>query len=549
MVTVVPELGDPMSSNLSSLATRPDPVGPETSGAEVYRRFEHEPDLLVLAVVDADQRPVGILDRNGFFLRMAAEYGRALYANRPISTLMNRSPLMAEGDTLVADFTGEALAERPSELMLGFIVLEAGRYAGVGTLLSLLQATSEANRAHAAEMTRIADRLNAATVEAQAALRAKSQFLAVMSHEIRTPLNGVLALADILDRKLEQAELKPYVHTIVESGQTLLRLLTDALDISRAEAGAMDLAETGFCVPRLIDDLDGLWRVHAEQKGLALTFSYRGQPDQWALGDEIRLKQVFNNLIGNALKFTDRGAVEVSLTTERVGDHVHLVGEVRDCGPGLPEDRLEMIFNPFVQAENGREQGGAGLGLSICREIVKCMDGQIRAFNNAGTGATFRFELVLFDVPPEIQPAAAPGEVFDFGRPLHILIADDNATNRFVAGTLCELFGFTSETVDDGAPAVEAAASGRFDLVLMDIRMPGMDGLEATRAIRRLPGAAAMTPILALTANADPWDAAHYLAEGMDGVVEKPIKTHLLAAAINAAMDRGRTGTPVDKAA
>ncbi len=249
MVTVAPELGDLMSTNLSSLATRPDPVRPETSGAEVYRRFEHEPDLLVLAVVDADQRPVGILDRNGFFLRMAAEYGRALYANRPISTLMNRSPLMAEGDTLVADFTGEALAERPSELMLGFIVLEAGRYAGVGTLLSLLQATSEANRAHAAEMTRIADRLNAATIEAQAALRAKSQFLAVMSHEIRTPLNGVLALADILDRKLEQAELKPYVHTIVESGQTLLRLLTDALDISRAEAGAMDLAETGFAFP------------------------------------------------------------------------------------------------------------------------------------------------------------------------------------------------------------------------------------------------------------------------------------------------------------
>jgi hypothetical protein len=169
------------------------------------------------------------------------------------------------------------------------------------------------------------------------------------------------------------------------------------------------------------------------------------------------------------------------------------------------------------------------------------MDGQIRAFNNPGTGATFRFEVVLFDVPPEVQPAAAPGEALDFGRALHILIADDNATNRFVAGTLCELFGCTSESVNDGAPAVEAAATGRFDLVLMDIRMPGMDGLEATRAIRRLPGEAATMPILALTANADPWDAAHYIAEGMDGVIEKPIKTHLLAAAINAAMDRRRS--------
>jgi signal transduction histidine kinase/ActR/RegA family two-component response regulator len=540
-----------MSINLSSLATRPEPVSPETLGAEVYRRFEHEPDLLVLAVVDADQRPIGILDRNGFFLKMAAEYGRALYANRPIAALMNPTPLMAEGDILASEFTGEALARRPSELMRGFIVLDNGRYAGVGTLLSLLQATSEANRAHADEMTRIADRLNAATIEAQAALRAKSQFLAVMSHEIRTPLNGVLALADILDRRLEQDELKPYVHTIVESGQTLLRLLTDALDISRAEAGALDLVEAGFCVPRVIDDLDGLWRVHAEQKGLTLTFSYRGEPDQWALGDEIRLKQVLNNLIGNALKFTDRGMVEVALTAERSGHHVNLIGEVRDCGPGLPHDRLEMIFDPFVQAENGREQGGAGLGLSICREIVRCMGGTIGAFNNAGRGATFRVELALFDVPPEIKPApAGEGEAFDFGRTLHILIADDNSTNRFVAGTLCELFGCTSEAVDDGAAAVEAAAKGRFDLVLMDIRMPGMDGLDATRAIRRLPGPVSALPILALTANADPWDAAHYLAEGMDGVVEKPIKTHLLAAAINAALTRDRPeATIADRAA
>jgi signal transduction histidine kinase/ActR/RegA family two-component response regulator len=525
-----------MSSKLSSLATRPDPVSPETPGAEVYRRFQAEPDLLVLPVVDEDSRPVGIVARNAFFLSMAAEYGRALYAHRPISALMNAMPLMAEGSTPVVEFTGEALDQRPSELMQGFIVVEDGRYLGVGTLLSLLQATSAANRAHADEMTRVAEHLNIAKVEAQAALTAKSQFLAVMSHEIRTPLNGVLAIADILDRKLTQAELKPYVHTIIESGETLLRLLTDALDISRAESGAMDLSEDGFCVARILDDLDGLWRPRAEQKGLTLAFSYRGLSDQWVLGDEIRLKQVFNNLIGNALKFTERGLVEVALTADRDGAHVRLVGEVRDCGPGVPADRLETIFRPFNQTDAGKAQGGAGLGLSICREIVGHMGGGIGAVNNDGAGATFRFEVTLFDVPPasEVETADAASPLL--AEPLSILIADDNATNRFVAGALCEMFGCVSEAVEDGAAAVEAAASGRFDVILMDIRMPGMDGLEATRAIRRMAGAPGAVPILALTANADPWDAAQYLAEGMDGVVEKPIKADLLAAAIEAAV-------------
>ena len=527
-----------MGSDLSSLATQAEPVAPDTPGAEVYRRFQQEPDLLVLPVVGADERPVGIVDRNAFFLSMAAEYGRALYAQRPISMLMNAMPLIAEGSTPVVDFTGEALDERPSELMQGFIVVEDGVYLGVGTLLSLLQATSAANRAHAEEMTRIAERLNLAKVEAQAALTAKSQFLAVMSHEIRTPLNGVLAIADILDRKLAQTELKPYVHTIVESGETLLRLLTDALDISRAESGVMDLSEDSFHVPRLLDDLDDLWRSRAEQKGLTLAFSYRGAPDQWALGDVIRFKQVFNNLIGNALKFTDRGLVEVTLTAERDGQHVKLAGEVRDSGVGVPADRLETIFNPFSQTDIGRSQGGAGLGLSICREIVARMDGEISADNNRGQGTTFRFEVVLFDVPPEAAEAEDAAASLVMERPLHILIADDNATNRFVAGTLVEMFGCSHVCVDDGAAALEAAATGVFDLVLMDIRMPVMDGLEATRAIRRLPGVTGGLPILALTANADPWDAAQYLAEGMDGVVEKPIKAELLAEAIEAAMSK-----------
>jgi CheY-like chemotaxis protein len=201
----------------------------------------------------------------------------------------------------------------------------------------------------------------------------------------------------------------------------------------------------------------------------------------------------------------------------------------------VPDHRLGTIFEPFSQTEAGVREGGAGLGLSICRQLVAQMGGVIEARGNVSAGTTFRFEFPLFDVPaPCDEAAAAEPDLTAAAGGLHVLIADDNATNRLVAETLCDMFGCTCESVEDGEQALAAAASGRFDLVLMDIKMPNLDGVGATRAIRALPGAAAQVPILALTANADPWDAASYLAQGMNGVVEKPIKAERLLAAINA---------------
>ena len=207
-----------MSGVLLDLAQRSFPIDPDTPGALIYERFEAEPDTLAIAVVGADGAPVGLVERTAFFLAMAGQYGRALYARRPVSLLMNPEPLIVEGDVDVAAFCGEALAERPSELLRGFIVTQGGLYAGVGRALCLLQATNAANRAHADEMTTLATAMDQARMEAQAALTAKSQFLAVMSHEIRTPLNGVLAIADILARKLAQPDLIPYVRGIQDSG-------------------------------------------------------------------------------------------------------------------------------------------------------------------------------------------------------------------------------------------------------------------------------------------------------------------------------------------
>jgi signal transduction histidine kinase/AmiR/NasT family two-component response regulator len=523
-------------AELLSLAEPVEPVLATTPGAAVYQRFEQEPDVLAIAVVDAAGRPVGIVERNTFFLRMAAEYGRALYAQRPIAMLMNAEPLIVEGGVGLMAFTGQVLAERPSELLQGFIVAQDGRYAGIGSALSLLQATSRANHAHALEMTTLADTLRAAQVEAQAALQAKSQFLAVMSHEIRTPLNGVLGVAEIMARRLGQrgvkpAHLQPYVQTILDSGETLLRLLTDALDFSRADAGQLELEQQPFCIAALLDDVASLWSARAGEKALDFPVVYQGPAGLRALGDAVRLKQVFNNLIGNALKFTDRGEVSVRLEAEREGLYVRLRARVADTGPGVDAARLNSIFQPFVQEEAGRAKGGTGLGLSICRELIERMDGRIDACSAPGEGLTVTFETTLFHVQNQTvaPPKARPEE--PVLRPLHVLIADDNATNRLVAETLCSMFGCTSQSVENGAEALEAVGGGAFDLILMDIKMPVMDGLEAVGHIRRLPGAAAGLPMLALTANADPWDAADYIEAGFDGVVEKPIKpAHLLGA-------------------
>jgi signal transduction histidine kinase/AmiR/NasT family two-component response regulator len=445
---------------------------------------------------------------------------------------MNPQPVVVDACVSLSTFTGEALAERPSELMQGFIVVKDGFYVGMGSALGLLQATSRANHAHAVEMTRLAQTLEAAQAQTKAALRAKSQFLAVMSHEIRTPLNGVLSIAEILARRLQQADLQPYVRTILDSGETLLRLLTDALDISRMDAGQLDLQQAPFRLRGVMEDVSNLWGAKAAERGLGWRVHYDGPDALMGVGDEVRLKQVLNNLVGNALKFTETGEVGVELRARVEGERVRIRGEVRDTGLGVPEHKLQDIFQPFIQDEAGRALGGAGLGLSICRELVARMGGEIQAEAIPGGGLGVSFDAVLGlasadagDLPAEaVEDLALP--------PLHVLVADDNPTNRLVAETLCALFGCTSQSVEDGAQAVDAAMTGAFDLILMDIKMPVMGGVAATRHIRGSNHAIAALPIVALTANADPRDAEDYLAAGMDAVVEKPIKPAVLMAAM-----------------
>ena len=519
------------------LTERAEPISAQTPGIDVFSRFEGEPDTLVIPVVE-DGRPIGLIERNAFLLKIAGPFGHAQYANRPILHLMDPEPAVVEAGVSIDAFCDVLLKGGPSALMRGFIVTREGRYHGVGTAVSLLQAVNELQRQQNLELVDQTRVLTDTRTQALASARAKSQFLTIMSHELRTPMNGVLAVAELLRRQPLNAQAQAHITTIVESSETLLRILQDALDLSRAEAGELELHPQATPLRALMDDVQAAWAPRASQDNVTLMVSYEGDTELAAVVDGARITQLFNNLIGNALHFARNGVVEAGLKAVAVGDTIRLEARVRDDGAGIEAERVDAIFEPFV---HDSANNGAGLGLAICRQIVDRMGGRIWAENNPGRGATFAFDLEVERTQVE---AAAPTNVetlggdADMGSHPHILIVDDNATNRVVAQALCEMFGCTSETAEDGVEAVEAVQERRFDLILMDIKMPRMDGVQATAAIRALTGPARSIPIVALTANADPDDAKKYLAIGMAAVVEKPIKPERLRMAMNLAIEQ-----------
>ncbi|QYC12052.1 response regulator [Brevundimonas nasdae] len=519
---------------IETLAERPEPVAPTIYGSEVLARFEREPDTLVIPVLE-DGVPVGLVERSAFLEKMASRLGHALYDARPISNAMDPEPAVVEADVRIETFCDVMLKGGPSALLRGFLITKNGRYHGVGTAASLLQAVNNRQREQNRELAAQAAVLSDTKTQALSAARAKSQFLGIMSHELRTPMNGVLAVAELLRRQPLTETAQAHLQTIVDSSETLLRILQDALDLAKAEAGELELQSAPTPLRALMDDIQAMWEPRASQDGVTLLVGYEGDTELVANIDGVRLKQVFANLVGNALKFARNGVVEARLKAWVEGNQVRMEARVRDDGPGVDMDRVDTLFEPFV---HGSGPDGAGLGLSICRQVIERMNGRIWAENNQGRGATFAFDLTAeraFVETEEESNVAALSDLQLQSAP-HILIVDDNATNRVVAQALCEMFGCSSELAEDGLEALEMVQKRAFDMVLMDIKMPRMDGVQATQAIRALPGKLGRLPIVALTANADPDDAKHYLSIGMAAVVEKPIKPERLRMAMNAAL-------------
>jgi PAS domain S-box-containing protein len=369
---------------------------------------------------------------------------------------------------------------------------------------------------------------------AEAASAAKSEFLANMTHELRTPLTAIIGFAELLrrSRNLNKTATRQIGH-ILDASNTLLSVVNDVLDFSRLEAGGLELDPAPFDPAAMASSCAGLVAERAEAKGLEIHVRTARGVKPMNL-DGPRLSQVLLNFLSNAVKFTAHGSITVALRQTVEGDEALLRCEVIDTGLGIAPAHRETIFDRFSQADAGvsRRFGGTGLGLAISRRIIDHMDGRIGVDSVEGQGSTFWFEVrgPLAELPTQEAQEASP---LDADADVRLLLVEDNAVNRELICAMLEPFGVTVETANDGVAGVEAMRQGQYDLVLMDVQMPVMDGLTATREIRALEGArGASTPIIAMTANVLPEQVANCLAAGMDDHLGKPISPSKLLEAL-----------------
>jgi signal transduction histidine kinase/ActR/RegA family two-component response regulator len=384
--------------------------------------------------------------------------------------------------------------------------------------------------------------LEVARDAANAANVLKTQFLANMSHEIRTPLNGVLAMAEVMALgQLDQVQ-RDRLDVIRRSGGLLLAVLNDVLDLSKIEAGKLALFEDDFDVETAIGQARENFEIMARAKGLTFQVDVADEATGWWRGDADRLRQIVGNLLSNAVKFTPQGSVSARVDVSSTGS-LRIV--VRDTGVGIAPEKLPALFEKFTQADNSatRRFGGTGLGLAICRELTQMMGGSIDVESLEGVGSTFTVELPLQrGKPASVQAAEAAAPVGEGD--LRLLAAEDNPTNQQVLAAVLGSLGIEVHIVPDGKEAVEAWRTGAYDLILMDIQMPVMDGITAAKAIRDAERAAnrRRTPIVALTANALTHQVEEYLAVGMDAHVAKPIEIAKLYDAISAVLNAAAIG-------
>ncbi|MDP1598635.1 ATP-binding protein [Phenylobacterium sp.] len=498
---------------LAALLTVIDETGAIIAANSAFRKLGAE-------VAQADVYPMG---RNLFEVFDRLPGGRGKSLTRGVKRVL------AGG----ADTFAYAYQSRSGE----WFRLTAARFQGAGPVrcVVITQSIDDLKRSEK-RLKALNVSLKRARDDANAANAAKSAFLATMSHEIRTPLNGVLGMAQAMARDELSDRQRERLTVVRQAGETLLALLNDLLDLSRIEAGRLELEDGLIDIESLMTGVQATFTTLASDKDVSFHLAVSPKALGLWRGDPTRVRQVVYNLVSNAVKFTARGEVRVAVRREGGA----LVFEVADTGPGIAEDRLGSLFHKFVQedASTTRRYGGSGLGLAICRELATLMGGEVGVVSSVGEGSTFTVRLPLSRAEGAL-PASVSMEITAPSGDLRILAAEDNPMNQLVLKTLMAQLGVEVRCVNDGQAACDAAAEQEWDVILMDVQMPVMDGPTAARWIREREEAEGLrrTPIIALTANAMAHHAAEYTSAGMDVLVPKPLELERLIGAIQAVME------------
>ena len=505
------------------------------------KKREAENRLLLDSIPDS----IFLLDKEGNFLDYRTPNSSILYAPAELFMGKNIHSIMPQ-DLVELTMNNLEMARQSGKMQVFEYQLPANgeikhfeariNLCEGGDFLALVRDVTERKRSD--------EMLWKAKEEAEAAAKAKSEFLANMSHEIRTPLNAVIGLTGLLlDTDLTH-EQRNYLEIVRDSGDSLLSVINNILDFSKIDGGMMELEHSPFDLRRCIESTMDLMVTRAAEKGLVLKVVLDDQLPTMLVGDASRLRQVLANLLSNAVKFTDKGFVEVSVRGNAIPEGFELRFDVLDTGIGMPQDKLDRLFMPFSQIDSSitRRYGGTGLGLAISKRLVGMMGGRIWAKSNPGVGSTFTFTIKVKlpcmqpvqhevkDLKPDIKPPIEGH--FQQALPLSILLAEDNAVNQMVLLQMLRKIGYQADLASNGFDVLAALDRQAYDVVLMDIQMPDMDGFEATRRILARFPKMKRPRIIALTAHALNGDRERCLKAGMDGYLSKPVKIEDLQSAL-----------------
>ncbi|WP_430460621.1 ATP-binding protein [Thalassolituus sp. LLYu03] len=440
--------------------------------------------------------------------------------------------LNTHDDHVATDFPLLAATGRESIISWRMTRLEATAQEPGAVLLAGLDLTELVANQRALETANV--RIRETLEQAEQANRSKSVFLANMSHEIRTPMNGILGAAELLLDSSMNDDQRHYLNIIHSSSHVLLDIINDILDLSKIESGKLEVEHISFDLNELLTNVYQLFNEPVRRKGLSLIYYYDGSLPAFWLGDPKRVRQIITNLLSNALKFTEKGRIELRVTGEQSDDRSYrLQLAVRDSGIGIPQEKQDQIFEAFRQADSStsRRYGGTGLGLTISRRLAQAMGGDIEVTSTLGEGSAFTLMLPLHEGTHVVSATRTTSRAPQLSG--KVLLAEDNLVNQKITVRMLERLGLKVTTVADGEQAITAVIGGDFDLILMDVNMPVMDGITATERIRDLSSSKRSIPIIALTANAMLEDRQQCLAAGMNGFISKPLRMEELSIAIS----------------